>query len=213
MRSRALAAGCAVLIKPSEFTPLSPRELVRGWREEVGGPDVLQRRHGLGECGAAVVDEADCVHFTGSVATGKKVMARAAETLTPVSLELGGKDPMIVLDDADLSERRTAPPGAGSPTPARSASPSSASTSTEPVYDEFLAALTEPRVGLRQGADRPAFTHDVGAMTSPAQVEVVEDHVTRRGRQGRAGARPAASAATAAGTTSSRPSSSTSTTR
>ncbi|MGH2962823.1 MAG: aldehyde dehydrogenase family protein, partial [Solirubrobacterales bacterium] len=97
----ALAAGCAVIIKPSEFTPLSPLELVRGWREEVGGPEVIQAVTGLGECGAAVVDEVDFIHFTGSVATGKKVMARAAETLTPVSLELGGKDPLIVLDDAD----------------------------------------------------------------------------------------------------------------
>ena len=97
----ALAAGCAVVIKPSEFTPLSLLELVRGWTDEVGGPGVIEVATGLGETGSTLVDEVDYVHFTGSVATGKKVMARAAETLTPVSLELGGKDPLIVLDDAD----------------------------------------------------------------------------------------------------------------
>ena len=61
---------------------------------------------GRGDAGAALVDEVDFVMFTGSVETGKKVMGKAAETLTPVSLELGGKDPMIVLADADL-ERAT----------------------------------------------------------------------------------------------------------
>ena len=61
-----------------------------------------------GETGAALVDEVDFVMFTGSVETGKKVMARAAETLTPVGLELGGKDPMIVLADADLERAANA---------------------------------------------------------------------------------------------------------
>src|SRR4029079_9356068 len=57
---------------------------------------------GLGETGQALIDEADMVMFTGSTETGRKVMERAARTLTPVALELGGKDPMIVLGDADL---------------------------------------------------------------------------------------------------------------
>ena len=63
---------------------------------------------GRGETGAALVDLVDYVMFTGSVKTGKKVMAQAAETLTPVSLELGGKDPMIVLADADLERAANA---------------------------------------------------------------------------------------------------------
>ena len=98
----ALLAGNAVVIKPSELTPLTLIELVRAWREEVGAPDVLAVVNGMAETGGALVDESDYMQFTGSEKTGKIVMKRAAETLTPVSLELGGKDPMIVTRDADL---------------------------------------------------------------------------------------------------------------
>ena len=173
----ALAAGCAVLIKPSELTPLSPLEVVRGWHEEVGGPDVIQIVNGLGECGSAVVDEVDCVHFTGSPATGKKVMARAAETLTPVSLELGGKDPMIVLEDADPERAANGAAWGGLANSGQICISVERVYATEPIYDDFLALLTKRVNGLRQGTDHPAFTHELGAMTSPAQVEVVEDHI------------------------------------
>ena len=172
----ALAAGCAVIVKPSELTPLSPLELVRGWRE-IGGPDVIQAATGFGECGSAVVDEVDYVHFTGSVATGKKVMARAAETLTPVSLELGGKDPMIVLEDADPERAANGAAWGGLANSGQICISVERIYVTEPVYDRFLEALTDRVRGLRQGTDRPAFTHEIGAMTSPAQVEIVEDHL------------------------------------
>ena len=93
----ALAAGNAVILKPSELTPLTSL-LMAQMLAECGLPDgVFQVATGRGETGAALVDEADFVMFTGSVETGKKVMAQAAGTLTPVALELGGKDPMIVL--------------------------------------------------------------------------------------------------------------------
>jgi acyl-CoA reductase-like NAD-dependent aldehyde dehydrogenase len=173
----ALAAGCAVVIKPSELTPLSLLEVVRGWREEVRGPDVVHAVTGLGECGAAVVDEVDYVHFTGSPATGRRVMARAAETLTPVSLELGGKDPLIVLDDADPERAANGAAWGGLANSGQICISTERVYVTEPVYDRFLAALTERVSRLRQGADRPAFTHEIGAMTSPEQVEIVEDHV------------------------------------
>src|SRR5919204_1972612 len=104
----ALAAGCAVVIKPSEFTPLTLMELVRAWRDELGAPDVLDFVNGTAETGGALVDECDFIQFTGSERTGKVVMKRAAETLTPVSLELGGKDPMIVTADADLDRAANA---------------------------------------------------------------------------------------------------------
>src|SRR3954451_7311365 len=104
----ALQAGAAVVVKPSEFTPLGLAEVVKAWKEEIGGPDVFDCVQGNGETGGALVDEVDFIQFTGSDATGRKVMARAAETLTPVSLELGGKDPMIVLADADLDRAANA---------------------------------------------------------------------------------------------------------
>jgi acyl-CoA reductase-like NAD-dependent aldehyde dehydrogenase len=173
----ALAAGCAVVIKPSELTPLSVLELVRAWREDVGGPDVIRVVTGFGECGSAVVDEVDYVHFTGSVATGKKVMARAAETLTPVGLELGGKDPMIVLDDADPERAANGAAWGGLVNSGQVCISTERVYATEAVYEPFLAKLTERVSRLRQGADQPPYTQDVGAMTSPAQLEVVEEHL------------------------------------
>ena len=97
----ALAAGNAVILKPSEVTPLTCLLLAEALRE-CGLPDgVFAVATGRGETGAALIDEVDMVMFTGSTATGRRSWP-AAETLTPVVLELGGKDPMIVLADADL---------------------------------------------------------------------------------------------------------------
>jgi acyl-CoA reductase-like NAD-dependent aldehyde dehydrogenase len=98
----ALLAGAAVVVKPSEVTPLSACELARGW-EQIGAPPVLACVTGLGAAGAAVVDAVDMVQFTGSTGTGRAIAARAGERLIPCGVELGGKDPAIVLADADLS--------------------------------------------------------------------------------------------------------------
>ncbi len=99
----ALLAGNAVLLKPSEATPLSA-ELAARWLRDSGLPaEVLQTVHGPGsEVGAELLARVDAVAFTGSVATGRKVAAAAAERLIPCSLELGGKNPMIVLAGAPL---------------------------------------------------------------------------------------------------------------
>ncbi|MDQ3676815.1 MAG: aldehyde dehydrogenase family protein, partial [Actinomycetota bacterium] len=99
----ALLAGNSVILKPSVVTPLTSLLLAEGLAES-GLPDaVFQVVTGRGATvGTALIDAADMIMFTGSTATGKKVMERAAQTLTAVSLELGGKDPMIVLADADV---------------------------------------------------------------------------------------------------------------
>jgi acyl-CoA reductase-like NAD-dependent aldehyde dehydrogenase len=164
----ALCAGCAVVIKPSEFTPLSLLEIVRGWQEEVGGPPVIDAVTGAGETGSA---------FTGSVATGKKVMARAAETLTPVSLEMGGKDPMVVLSDADLERAANAAAWGGVMNSGQICISVERVYAEEAVHDQFVSKLTDKVAALRQGRDEPAYTKDVGAMTSPNQIEIVEEHV------------------------------------
>src|SRR5262249_39384055 len=98
----ALMAGAAVVFKPSEVTPLTWAEVTRGWLGEIKGPPVIASVLGGGGGGAAVVDEVDMIQFTGSTATGRKIAARAGERLIPCGLELGGKDAMIVLDDADI---------------------------------------------------------------------------------------------------------------
>jgi len=99
----ALACGNAVVLKPSELTPLAAEEIAAVFREAGLPEDVLQVIHGDGRTGGALVAAGvDKIFFTGSVATGRAVMKSAADALTPAVLELGGKDPMIVLDDADV---------------------------------------------------------------------------------------------------------------
>src|SRR3954469_5366653 len=173
----ALLAGAAVVIKPSEFTPLAVMEVVRGWKEEIGGPDVLDLVNGLGETGGALVDEVDYVQFTGSDRTGKVVMKRAADTLTPVSLELGGKDPLIVLRDADLERAVNATATGGLLNSGQACTSIERVYVEEPVYDEFVAGLAEQVRALRQGTDGRSYGADIGAMATPAQVDIVSDHV------------------------------------
>jgi len=173
----ALAAGNAVILKPSEVTPLTSLLLADALRE-CGLPDgVFAVATGRGETGAALIDEVDLVNFTGSTATGRKIMARAAETLTPVSLELGGKDPMIVLADADVER------AANHAVYYSMFNGGQTCVSVErvyveaPVYDDFVARVTEKARGLRNGRSTGPGTADVGSMTFPPQVDVVERHV------------------------------------
>ena len=173
----ALLAGNAVVVKPSEITPLTLMELVRAWREDVGAPDVLAVVNGMGETGGALIDECDYMQFTGSEKTGKIVMKRAAETLTPVSLELGGKDPLIVTRDADVERAVNATAWGGLLNTGQICISIERVYVEEPIYDEFVAKLTEKVKTLRQGADGDTYTAEVGAMTSPAQVDIVSDQV------------------------------------
>jgi len=173
----ALQAGAAVVVKPSEFTPLGIEEIVKAWQEEIGGPDVFACVHGTGETGGALIDNVDFIQFTGSDRTGRKVMARAADTLTPVSLELGGKDPMIVLSDADLDRAANAATWGSMFNSGQVCLSVERIYVEEPAYDEFVAKLTKEVSALRQGADGKTPEKDVGAMTSPNQRAVVEAHV------------------------------------
>jgi betaine-aldehyde dehydrogenase len=172
----ALVAGAAVVIKPSELTPLTLMRLVDAWRE-IGNPDVLAVVNGGGDTGGALIDEVDFLQFTGSERTGKVVMKRAADTLTPVSLELGGKDPMIVLRDADLERSVNAAAWGGLVNTGQVCMSIERVYVEEPIYDEFVAKLTEKVRAVRQGVDERPYTNDVGAMTSPAQVDIVSEHV------------------------------------
>jgi acyl-CoA reductase-like NAD-dependent aldehyde dehydrogenase len=99
----ALLAGNAVIFKPSEYTS-SIAQKIQELFDEAGFPaDILQTVYGEGDLGAAIIDQRPAkISFTGSVRTGKAIMKQASEYLIPVSLELGGKDAMIVLPDADL---------------------------------------------------------------------------------------------------------------
>ncbi len=173
----ALAAGNSVILKPSEVTPLTSIVLAEGLAE-CGIPEgVFQVATGRGGTGAALVDQVDMIMFTGSTATGKKVMATAAETLTPVSLELGGKDPMIVLSDADVERAANTAVYYAMFNCGQTCISVERVYVEEPVYDEFVAKVTEKAKALRQGVSGEPGTIDVGSMTFPPQVDIVERHV------------------------------------
>jgi acyl-CoA reductase-like NAD-dependent aldehyde dehydrogenase len=174
-----LVCGNAVILKPSEHTPLSSLRVAEIWKE-LGLPDgVFQVVAGRGDAGAALVDRADMIFFTGSQAVGRRIAARAGERLIPVVCELGGKSPMIVLADADL------------PRAARSAVWSSFQHSgqvcvrtervlvEEPIAERFISLCAEEIAKLRQGppplpARGTSPTLDVGAITFPPQIAQAE---------------------------------------
>jgi acyl-CoA reductase-like NAD-dependent aldehyde dehydrogenase len=174
----ALLAGAAVAIKPSELTPLATREIVRGWREDLGAPGVLECLTGAGATGAALVDEADFIQFTGSTRTGRRIAQRAAERLIPYSLELGGKDAMIVLADADLQRAANAAVWGAMFNSGQACTSVERVYVEQPAYDEFVALVAERVRGLRQRAGGKHFDADVGALASEAQLAIVEQHVS-----------------------------------
>ncbi|WP_413163305.1 aldehyde dehydrogenase family protein [Capilliphycus salinus ALCB114379] len=100
----ALLAGCAVIIKPSEITPRFIQPLAKTIESVPELNRVLSFIQGAGETGETIIKNVDAVCFTGSVSTGKKVAELAAKMLIPAFLELGGKDPVIVLESADLEQ-------------------------------------------------------------------------------------------------------------
>ncbi len=180
----ALIAGCAVVIKPSELTPLGLQRVLKAWKEEIGAPDVLEVVNGLGETGSALVDEVDFVQFTGSDRTGKKVMAQAAEKLTPVSLELGGNDAMIVLDSAKLDRAVNAATWGSFLNTGQVCMSVERIYVADTLYDEFVEKLTEEVNELRQGEDDTKYGAEVGAMTFAPQIDICTDHIEDARKKG-----------------------------
>jgi betaine-aldehyde dehydrogenase len=150
---------------------------VRAWKEEIGGPDILDCVNGVGETGGALVDACDYIQFTGSDRTGKVVMKRAADTLTPVSLELGGKDPMIVLRDANVERAVNGAAYGGLLNTGQICLSIERVYVEEPIYDEFVSRLASRVEELRQGDDGRSYTAEIGAMTTPEQLEKVAEQV------------------------------------
>jgi acyl-CoA reductase-like NAD-dependent aldehyde dehydrogenase len=173
----ALAAGNAVVLKPSEVTPLTSQLMASAMRECGLPEDVLAVATGDGSTGAALVDEVDMVMFTGSTRTGKKIMERAAQTLTPVSLELGGKDPMIVLADADVERASSAAAYYSMQNGGQTCISVERVYVEAPIYDAFVEKVTRKVAALRQGVSTGPGTVDVGAVTFAPQLDIVRRHV------------------------------------
>jgi len=173
----ALLAGCAVVIKPSELTPLALQRILKAWKEEIGAPDVFEVVNGMGETGSALVDEVDFVQFTGSDRTGKKVMAQAAERLTPVSLELGGNDAMIVLESAKLDRAVNAAAWGSFLNTGQVCMSVERIYVADALYDEFVEKLAKEVNELKQGVDSAEYGADVGAMTFAPQIDICTEHI------------------------------------
>ncbi len=171
----ALAAGNAVLFKPSEYSPAVSHWLGEVFAEVVPEQPVLQVLYGGGEVGAALCRAGvDKIAFTGSTATGSKVMAACAETLTPVLLECGGKDAMIVDADADLGAAVSACVWGGLTNAGQTCAGIERVYVVAGVYDEFLRRLTERAAQLTVGAGDDA---DYGPITMPGQLDVIRRHI------------------------------------
>lgn len=171
----ALAAGNAVVFKPSELTPGVGRWLADAFAEVVPDRPVFQVVTGLGETGAALCRAGvNKLAFTGSTATGKKVMAACAETLTPVLIEAGGKDPLIVDEDADLSHAASCAVWGALSNAGQTCVGVERVYVHERVYDEFLARVLDEAKDLDASGDLGA---KIGPITMPEQREVIERHV------------------------------------
>jgi acyl-CoA reductase-like NAD-dependent aldehyde dehydrogenase len=173
----ALQAGNSVILKPSEVTPLSSL-LMEEMLRECGIPEsVFQVATGDGSTGATLIANVDCVMFTGSSRTGKTVMKAAADSLVPCYLELGGKDPMIVCADADIERAANAAAFYSMNNGGQVCISIERVYVEEPVYDDFVRRVADNVRELRQGAPTGIGTVDVGAVTFPPQIDIVDDHV------------------------------------
>jgi acyl-CoA reductase-like NAD-dependent aldehyde dehydrogenase len=173
----ALATGNAVVIKPSEFTPFSTLELQKLLYAAGLDQDLFQVITGEGAAGAALL-EADIrkVVFTGSVATGRRVAQAAAARLLPVVLELGGKDPMIVLDDADVDVASSAAVWGAFMNAGQTCLSVERCYVHESIYEPFLRACVEKTNRLRVGKGMGEDT-DLGPMIHRRQLKIVQQHV------------------------------------
>ncbi len=179
---QALMAGNAVVLKPSEATPFAAGLLDEIFREAGLPEGVFNVVHGDGETGAALVEsDVDKISFTGSVRTGRIVAEACGRMLKPCTLELGGKDPMVVCEDADL-ERAAAGAVYGAFVNAGQVCMSTERAFVvESVADEFIEKVLEKTAELRQGADG---VFEVGPIIWPPQLDVIERHVSQAVEKG-----------------------------
>ena len=173
----ALVAGNAVVVKPSEFTSLIALELASLFDSAGVPPDVFQVVIGDGSAGAALVNsEIDKLVFTGSVATGKRIAQTAATRLLPVLLELGGKDPMLVLEDADLDVASSGAVWGAFVNAGQACLSVERCYVHRTIYDQFVTACVEKTKQLRVGNGMDPDT-DMGPMIHERQLRIVEEQV------------------------------------
>jgi succinate-semialdehyde dehydrogenase/glutarate-semialdehyde dehydrogenase len=171
----ALAAGNAVVFKPSEYTPAVAQWYVERFAEAVPEHPVLQIIYGTGEAGDALVRSGvDKVAFTGSPGTGRKIMAACAESLTPVVIEGGGKDALIVDTDADIDAAAEACVWGAMTNAGQTCVGIERVYVAAPVYDAFVSKVVDGARKLTVGAEAGS---DIGPITMPGQIDVIRRHI------------------------------------
>ncbi|MGH3759520.1 aldehyde dehydrogenase family protein [Actinophytocola sp.] len=171
----ALASGNAVVFKPSEYTPGVGRWLADAFAEVVPEQPVFQVVTGFGETGAALCRSGvDKLAFTGSPGTGRKIMAACAETLTPVLIESGGKDALLVDADADVAAAADAAVWGGMSNAGQTCVGVERVYVHEKVYDEFVAKVVDLARSVRAGSDAEA---KIGPITMPGQLKIIKRHI------------------------------------
>ena len=174
----ALMAGNAVVLKPSEYTPLVGDAIKRLFAAAGFPEGVLEVVQGEGSTGAALVDAAvDKIFFTGSIRTGRKIAESAAARLLPVVLELGGKDPMIVCEDAPFERTVKGAVWGAFMNCGQVCASVERLYVVEPVAEKFIAAVVDEVKRLRLGPPSTDCSTDVGPLTNENQLKVVVDQV------------------------------------
>lgn len=170
----AVLAGNAVIFKPSEYAMLIGRK-IQSLFEEAGFPrHLVETVYGDGLLGAAVIEQKPAkIFFTGSVPTGKKILAQAAQHLIPVNLELGGKDPMIVLPDANLEFATSAALWGSFANSGQICASTQRILIPEAMKEPFVNMLRSKIGKLRHAPNDPTHS-DLGSITMPKQKEVYE---------------------------------------
>jgi len=172
----ALLAGCAVIVKPSEIAPRFVAPLITALNTVPDLRDVLSFAEGAGETGATLIDNVDLVCFTGSVATGRKVAEAAARRFIPAFLELGGKDPAIVLESADLELATSAILWGSVLNTGQSCLSIERIYVAESIFEEFYHQLVAKAHRL-QLAHPKVDSGEIGPIIAERQAAIINDHL------------------------------------
>ncbi|MCK9908502.1 aldehyde dehydrogenase family protein [Microbacteriaceae bacterium K1510] len=175
----ALACGCTIVLKPAELTPLTALWLGQAALDAGLPPGVLNIVPGFGaEAGAALVShpDVDKISFTGSPATGRFIMKAAAENITRVTLELGGKSPLVVFEDADLEQVVRATTSGAFFNAGQVCSAATRVIVQDSVHDAFVARLADRVEKLRSG-DTLAADTALGPVISEKQMERILQYI------------------------------------
>ncbi len=182
----ALACGNSVVLKPAEQTPLTAIVVAKLCLEAGIPPGVVNVLHGVGEVvGAALVEHplVDAISFTGSGDTGRRIQAAAAPTLKRLSMELGGKSPQLVFDDADLDAAAAAITGAAWGHSGQVCTAGTRILIQRGIHDELVAAIVERSASIKLGSGFKADTQ-MGPLISQEQLNRVSHYVAAGNAEG-----------------------------